>query len=146
MRKLKINLVKSHSLAELDHNEYFIAIMDGERSKNIKAFLNEIGELFKFPGYYGKNMNAFYDCINDLSWIDQQNYALVIRNYNQFLVNEPKGTSLEYLSILDKISKEWESVPNYNGEEKFRDKADFKVLIIEDEKALRDLELLQTSL
>lgn len=145
MRELRINLVKSHSLTELDHNKYFIAVLNGERSKNIKAFLHEIGELFNFPGYYGENMNAFYDCINDLSWIDQPNYALVIRNYSQFLANDPEGTSTEYLSILDKISKEWENVPNYNGEEKFREKADFKIFIVEDEKAIRDFKLLQAS-
>jgi RNAse (barnase) inhibitor barstar len=145
MKELKIKLVKSPSLTELDHNQYFIGVLNGERSKSIKAFLHEIGALFNFPGYYGENMNAFYDCINDLSWIDQRNYALVIKNYSQFLANEPDNTTTEYLSIFDRISKEWANVPNYYGEEKFRAKANFKVFIVEDEKAIRDFKLLQSS-
>jgi RNAse (barnase) inhibitor barstar len=143
MRELKISFVKSHILVNLDNNEYFIAVLDGERSKTIEAFLYEIGEVFNFPDYYGENMNAFYECINDLSWIDKPNYALVIKNYSQFLINEADGTSKEFLLILDNISKEWENVPNYIGEDEFRSKANFKVFIVEDDKAIKDLKLLE---
>ena len=142
MRKININLVKSPILDSLDNTDYFIAVLEGERSRTIEAFLHEIGKIFTFPDYYGENMNAFYECINDLSWVNKSNYVLVIKNYSEFLADEPDGTSKEYLLILNDIAKEWENVPNYIGEDEFRKKSIFKILIVEDKKVIRDLKLL----
>lgn len=142
MSEIHLNLIKSPTVADLDNSKYFIAFLEGKRSKSIEAFLHEVGEIFNSPAYYGENMNAFYECINDLSWINQPNCALIIKDYSEFLADEPDGTSKEYLLILNDIAKEWENVPNFIGEDEFRKKSIFKVLIVEDKKVIRDLKLL----
>lgn len=107
---------------------YFIGFIDGSLCKNIDSFLTEIGMAFNFPEYYGRNMNELYECINDLEWINEKNYLIVISNAEYFLENE----SLEYHQaiwrFLDGVRTEWASVPNYIGENEFRNIGDFVIL------------------
>lgn len=108
-------------------SKYFEAEIDGEKTKTLIMFLNEIAIAFKFPGYYGKNINAFAECINDLDWIPEKNYRLRIMNSKLFLSEETADTKKNILDLLTNVRKEWANVPNYPGEDKYRAKADFQI-------------------
>ncbi|MCK5536423.1 MAG: barstar family protein, partial [Bacteroidales bacterium] len=43
-----------------------------------ESFFKEFAKKLKFPKYFGKNWDSFYDCITDLSWIKGQNGYLII--------------------------------------------------------------------
>ena len=58
----------------------YVAELDGAKAKNIDSFLREIAKSFRFPDYFGFNYNALLECLNDLDWIQEENYALYIRN------------------------------------------------------------------
>jgi RNAse (barnase) inhibitor barstar len=87
MDKLIAGVLLSENISD---KEYYIAVIDGTACRTMKSFLKEIARSFKFPSYYGQNMNALNDCINDLEWIDKPNYILVIKNSKDFLSKEPK--------------------------------------------------------
>jgi Barstar, RNAse (barnase) inhibitor len=104
--------------------------IDGERCKDIKSFLKEIGIAFKFPDYYGQNMDALDECINDLDWIDCNSYTLKIIHFNQFLKYETEETRKYIFDFFDRVKNEWANVPNYSGEEQYRSKANFTIEFI----------------
>lgn len=114
----------------LKQEGFFIAIIDGNDCKNLNSFLKDVGIAFHFPDYYGQNLNAFYECINDLDWINESKYALVIKNFELFLSNERSDVKSDIIKSLNHISYEWAHVPNYDGEEKFRRKSEFRIIKI----------------
>ncbi len=109
-------------------SEFFVGTLQGEKCGTIQEFLVEIGSVFNFPTYYGNNMNAFWECINDLNWINEKNYILDIKNTNLFLNQESVDTKNNLLRDILQISIEWMNVPNFEGEDQFRKKSEFKVL------------------
>ncbi|MBN9386378.1 MAG: barstar family protein [Chitinophagaceae bacterium] len=117
-------ILKSENINE---ELYYIAILDGSKCKSLKYFLKEIGKVFNFPSYYGENLNALYECLNDLEWLDKQNYFLLIKNSEIFLKDESTETRNHILSSLKRVAEEWANVPNYEGEEIYRRKSDFRI-------------------
>jgi len=118
------------SSENIDDEIYYIAVLDGSDCKTLKSFLNNIGKAFKFPSYYGKNLNALNDCLNDLEWLDKPNYILIIKNSKEFLSKESEETRNHIFSFLERVSKQWANVPNYEGEEIYRKKADFRIKML----------------
>ena len=127
MSNFRIKKLKS----ELEEKGYFVAVLDGSECKNLHSFLDTMSKVFKFPDYYGENINAFYDCIHDLGWISETNYALIIHNKNFFLSKETLDEKKFTYNLLERITQEWQNVPNYEGEDIYRNKADFKVIFID---------------
>jgi RNAse (barnase) inhibitor barstar len=41
------------------------------------AVLTEIGRALRFPGYYGRNLDALEECLTDLSWLPEGEVVLV---------------------------------------------------------------------
>lgn len=39
--------------------------------------LTEIGAVLRFPGYYGRNLDALEECLTDLSWLPEGEVVLV---------------------------------------------------------------------
>jgi len=118
------DILKSENINE---DLYYIGILDGAKCKSLKSFLKEIGKVFNFPSYYGQNLNALYECLNDLEWLDKRNYFLLIKNSEIFLKDESTEVRDHILSSLKRVTEEWANVPNYDGEEIYRHKADFRI-------------------
>lgn len=122
---------------------YLIAEVNGSKAQNITGFLKEVSKAFKFPSYFGFNYNALKECLNDLDWIDQDNYLLLIENYDQLLLEEDAIDLSDTLKLLIKTANEWVNVPNFKGEEEFIKRANFKIFIAKTEKAVNDLKAIQ---
>ncbi len=65
----------SGNLSSILSNSFLI---DGNMIESKEAFFNEFSRKLKFPEYFGKNWDGFYDCITDLSWIKSQGGYLII--------------------------------------------------------------------
>ena len=61
-------------------------IIDGATITNWESFHDKFALEFKFPGYYGRNMDAWVDCMSDLI--------------------EPISLQIENVGILKKENKE----------------------------------------
>ena len=57
------------------------------------------GQALQFPGYFGKNWDAFIDCLSDLSWIDGDEVAIV----HDALPALPPADLRSYLECLQDV-------------------------------------------
>ena len=74
---------------KMDCLETYIVDIDGGKILNLSQFLDIMTEKFKFP-IPSKSLDSYLDWIRDLSWIDAQEFVLIIRNFKLFLKNEPE--------------------------------------------------------
>jgi RNAse (barnase) inhibitor barstar len=112
----------------VDKDSYFVAEINGADCKSKTGFLKAVGSAFLFPDYYGMNLDAFAECINDLDWLDKPNYALVIYNSNLLLNEESEEVKLSVLELLKNAQQQWANVPNYKGEDDYRKKGRFEII------------------
>ncbi|MCX6206173.1 MAG: barstar family protein [Bacteroidetes bacterium] len=110
---------------QLNPTTTYVGIIAGNKIQVLKNFMKEVSNAFKFPNYYSGNMNSFLELMNDLSWLDANDYVLAITDSQNFLKNESEIDCIEIKGILNKISKEWINVPNYEGESEFRKNSRF---------------------
>jgi RNAse (barnase) inhibitor barstar len=129
-----------NSISQSD-SETYIGTIDGVNCLDIPSFLKEISSAFKFPDYFGYNYNALDECLNDLE-IDFPNYILYIKNYSYFLEREDHEVRIDTLKLFQNACAEWANVPNFEGEEEFRKKANFKIYIERCEAIETDLKKL----
>ena len=59
------------------------------REWNEELFHKEVERKLNFPAYYGENLDAFSDCLSDLS-IKNTGILLVFTHYESFLVKHPE--------------------------------------------------------
>ena len=59
-------------------------IIKGKSLINIKETHQVFKELFQFPDYYGKNLDAFWDCITDyaISCSQEENAKIIWLDFN----------------------------------------------------------------
>lgn len=123
-------VVEALASENLNPDLYYTAVLDGTDCKTLRSFLKEIGKSFKFPSYYGQNLNALNDCLNDLEWLDKPNYLLIVKKSDSFLISESQEIRNHILAFLEGVVKQWGNVPNYEGDEIYRQKADFRVRML----------------
>ena len=62
--------------------------------------LDAIGAAMNFPAWYGRNLDALYDCLVDLSWQPPGEHVLVWTGYQEFEAADPDGYRA-VLAVLD---------------------------------------------
>lgn len=75
----------SHFLVASD---MYLGILDGKKCGTLNDFYNAIQEALQFPAYFGKNLDALDECLNDLSGIEEERIVLLLLNYSSFLADE----------------------------------------------------------
>jgi RNAse (barnase) inhibitor barstar len=121
----------------------FKTILEGKRMRNSKDFHAEIERKLELPDYYGKNWHALGEIINDLSWLDFNDFVFLIRDYDLVLSEEATEQKSEFLCIFENAMAEWENVPNYEGEDEYREVSSFLVIAEKNTQLKRDLEALE---
>ncbi|GBQ46932.1 hypothetical protein AA15973_1053 [Komagataeibacter sucrofermentans DSM 15973] len=80
------------------------------------AFYDEIYKKFHAPSYAGKNFNALWDILTDLSWIMNKNrYVVFFQNAEEVLIKEKENALMGFLEILEAVGRQW-SQPVHQGE------------------------------
>ncbi|MCP2260832.1 Barstar, RNAse (barnase) inhibitor [Streptoalloteichus tenebrarius] len=51
--------------------------VDASASRGKDAALDAFGRALSFPSWYGRNLDALYDCLTDLSWLPAGEHVLV---------------------------------------------------------------------
>ena len=69
-------------------------ILEGRNMQTEESLHNEFSNKLNFPSYYGKNWDAFNDCISDLSWLNTESVRIVIDNFNDVLPENEKGKKI----------------------------------------------------
>lgn len=66
----------------------FVAEIDGDKARSLRSFYPRIARTLLFPDYFGKNMDALFDCLCSLEVIGREEVVLLIRNAQLFLSKE----------------------------------------------------------
>ena len=83
------------------------AVLEGQVPSGIdseREWLEALGSALHFPGYYGVNWDAFWDCICDLEWLPEG--SVVIRHEDLPLEGD-SDIVRTYLSILEDAVEKW---------------------------------------
>ena len=72
--------VLAEDLAWLRKEQYAIHEFDGCNWRVEDDFHDEVANALQFPGYYGRNLNAFKECMGDVEVSDDGGMVIVIRN------------------------------------------------------------------
>lgn len=86
------------------------ATIEGKNCIEIDGFYDEISRAFRFPDYFGRNLDALYDCLTELHGTEE-NYLLTITDFEYFLAEESEETRNKVIDILQDVSREWDDVP-----------------------------------
>ena len=81
----------------------------GSRDKN--AFLNAVSRALAFPDYFGRNWDAFYDCLVELEHGKGEGLLLVLRDASGFARAEPD----EFAAAVDALQ---DAADFWEGEQK----------------------------
>lgn len=88
-------------------NDHRFEVFDLDcRSWTRKNFHKKLKEGLRFPEYYGENLDAFEDCLEDMFNQDYRGLVLVFRNFDQ-LVEQDRSSSEALLDIIACASREW---------------------------------------
>lgn len=82
--------------------------VDGKQIHDKATFLTQFAEALSFPDYFGKNWDAFNDCITDMMWLPAPGYVVLYDHVSHFSANEPKDWSTAR-SILHDATRYWHS-------------------------------------
>ena len=66
----------------------FYTMIEGTSCLSKAELFDEFALKLKFPDYFGRNWDAFDECLNDLHWLCCEQYILFIKDFNVVLVNQ----------------------------------------------------------
>lgn len=109
-RKTFIN----QATVELNNNDVFYSLIDGEKCKEIKGLFEEFKTKLKFPEYFGENWAAFDDCLNDLDWLGHKKIILFFNDFDKILSGNEEEFKV-FVDILISTMHEWISGRDYDS-------------------------------
>ncbi len=74
-------------------------VLDGTTVHSKAEVLDAIGEVLDFPPYYGRNLDALFDCLTDLSWLPAGEHVL-IWSHHQTLAGQDWQAYHQVRSVL----------------------------------------------
>ena len=91
---------------------HVVAPIDLRACADLDAVLREIADALSFPDWFGNNLDALADCLNDLSWLPSGGYVLVIEHIGDWRERAPDEVD-DVLDILNDAAARWadEQVP-----------------------------------
>ena len=65
-----------------------LAEFDAAKLKTLDALFDAFSSRLEFPSYFGRNLNAFDECMNDLSWLTESVIVILLTNADDLLSEE----------------------------------------------------------
>ncbi len=125
-------LLKENHIGKGDKS-VIVAVIDGKAITTMADFYTHIGKQLHLPSYFGKNLDAFFDCLCDFSWLDVNHVQIVLRNYDDFLAKEQPIKRWDLLVVLNDAAQEWKAM-------KGKDKVKLEIFVEPSERIKKDLE------
>ena len=77
-----------------------------ERARNVPGFIRAVSRDLSFPDWFGGNLDALADCLNDLSWLSAPGYLLVLEHIGPW--REQAADDVEaVIEILQDAAARW---------------------------------------
>ncbi|MCP2234713.1 barstar family protein [Prauserella halophila] len=78
----------------------FAYVLDGSVLTDKAMTLDAIAALLRFPPHFGRNLDALYDCLTDLSWLPAGEHVLVWVGADVLKQSDPRT----YLAVHGTLS------------------------------------------
>jgi hypothetical protein len=97
-----------------------VKTLNGRRMKDWPSTMDEMAAELEFPSYFGKNIPAFSECLQDLEWLPADAYSFLLYDAASVLSKETHADAISFFSLLDRICSEWAvgTLPGANWERK----------------------------
>ncbi len=82
-------------------------ILDGATLNTFDKFHKTIAQLLHFPDYYGNNLDALDEVLNDMAFSPLKNVQIVLRNYDKLLSDEAHDKKISLLQVLNGAISFW---------------------------------------
>lgn len=108
---------------------FTVCQLRGKQMQQIDDLLEEFRAGLNFPSYFGRNLDAFDECISDLDWLDPgRGYVIVIDNAQLILRHETSSRFAWLVSSLTAAADAF-AVPIAQGETWDRAPVPFHVVL-----------------
>ncbi len=77
--------------------------LNGDTINNKNSFLAACASALHFPDYFGRNWDAFEECLNDLSWVTAKGYVVLYDNAENFARNAPEEWDVAFDILGDAV-------------------------------------------
>ncbi|MCA0236586.1 MAG: barstar family protein [Bacteroidetes bacterium] len=91
----------------------FVAEIDGTKARTLRAFYPRIAKVLHFPAYFGKNLDALFDCLCSLEVTGKHEVVLLIHHPHSFLEkekHEKKEAALQVLRDAEKSENRYDGI------------------------------------
>lgn len=89
-----ININLNNRLPDQYTENCFVATLTGAKCRTENELHDSMAASLNFPDYYGRNLDALFDNLLDLSWISQDCIILYIRQFDLIMVDQPEKNIL----------------------------------------------------
>lgn len=86
----------------------FYTMIEGTKCLSKEDLFDEFALKLKFPDYFGRNWDAFDECLNDLHWLACEKYFLFIKDFDYVLAEQINEVET-FVEILKLTVDEWMS-------------------------------------
>lgn len=90
-------------------SELQMITVEGAHCKNLKDLHKEFSYAFRFPEYYGVSMDALFDCLIDLSWLEGNSIMVLIRNSEFICCDENSEIRSRFYLLVSDLLNEYAS-------------------------------------
>jgi hypothetical protein len=109
----KVQTIKSDELNQIKKDlmekpDVFVVEIQGATIQSWEDYILEIQTKFKFPTSCLDSMDRYEDWIRDLSWLEKEEYVLIINQYQQLLSNDQKLKEIIISSFVDTVLPFWQ--------------------------------------
>ncbi len=80
-------------------------LLKGENIRDKDSLLTSIGELFKFPDYFGRNWDALEECLSDMFFDKELKGVTLIYDRAEVLFESSPNDFQEFINMLIEITQ-----------------------------------------
>lgn len=84
--------------------------LDGDAISDKDSFLRACADAMAFPAYFGRNWDAFEECLTDLSWAPANGYIVLYDHVAPFIRQSPKDWAVARDILTDAVEY-WRRTP-----------------------------------
>jgi RNAse (barnase) inhibitor barstar len=84
----------------------FVAVISGKSCRTKRGLFRRFSEALKFPDYFGKNWDAFEECLTDLEWLNAEGYLIIVSDADALLAKNDEDYKT-FVRIVTKAGQAW---------------------------------------
>ena len=89
--------------------------IDGAEISNQMELHDCLHSPLKFPGNYGHSLEALYEVLIDLAWLNGKPVHLIITNFDYFLDEETTEKKIQLMMMLVDTAEEWQKLTHQSN-------------------------------